>query len=192
MIAPRAQLVDVHAPARDAKRPDATEVTDFEAIYRANVGVLTGFFARRCSNPQTVADLTSDTFVAAIDSFDSFDPRRGTPRAWLFGIARHVFASYAAANFNGRDAARRLGGQLVLEADDIDELAAKIDAQRAGRRLLERWAGLPEKERAAIELVDLVGMSQTEAAAAMQTSPGAMRVRVFRARARLRTGAVKP
>ena len=38
-------------------------LAEFEQVYRANVGVVTGFFARRWSDPCAVADLTSDTFV---------------------------------------------------------------------------------------------------------------------------------
>jgi DNA-directed RNA polymerase specialized sigma24 family protein len=44
-----------------------------------------------------VADLTADTFVAVIISFETFDPRKGTARAWVFGIARRVCASYCEA-----------------------------------------------------------------------------------------------
>lgn len=39
---------------------------EFEAVYRANFEVVAAFFARRAVDPQTVADLTSDTFVEAI------------------------------------------------------------------------------------------------------------------------------
>jgi hypothetical protein len=41
------------------------------------------------------------------------------------------------------------GGKLH---DEIDDLGARIDAQRAGRELLSRLASLPELERSAIEL----------------------------------------
>jgi RNA polymerase sigma-70 factor (ECF subfamily) len=34
---------------------------EFEALYRANVTVVTAYFARRSAEPQTVADLTADT-----------------------------------------------------------------------------------------------------------------------------------
>ena len=37
---------------------------EFERIYRGNVGAVTSYFARRCTDPQTVADLTSETIVA--------------------------------------------------------------------------------------------------------------------------------
>jgi DNA-directed RNA polymerase specialized sigma24 family protein len=41
-----------------------------------------GYFARRCRDPHTVADLTSETFVRGIDGFARSDPRRGSDRAW--------------------------------------------------------------------------------------------------------------
>ena len=81
MNSPLSRLVPQHSgPADDA-------VAGFEALYRANVAAVTAYFARRSADPQTVADLTADTFVQAIMSFATFDPRKGTPRAWVFGIA---------------------------------------------------------------------------------------------------------
>jgi RNA polymerase sigma-70 factor (ECF subfamily) len=160
-----------------------------EGIYRANVREITAFFARRCSEPQTVADLTSETFLQAVRSFSTFDPCRGSPRAWLFGIARHVYASHRAETSSGRHATARLAGQIVLSDDEVDELAARIDDQDDGRQLLRDCAALSETDRTAIELVDLAGLSTKEAAVTLNVSPGAVRVRVFRARARLRRGA---
>ena len=62
------------------ERSGGSALLEFERIYRDNVGVVTAFFARRCSDPQTVADLTSETIVRAAAGFAGFDPRRGTPR----------------------------------------------------------------------------------------------------------------
>jgi DNA-directed RNA polymerase specialized sigma24 family protein len=62
-------------------------IAEFEALYRANVAVVTAYFARRSAEPQTVADLTAGTFVQAITSFATFDPRKGTPRAWVLSVA---------------------------------------------------------------------------------------------------------
>lgn len=167
--------------------PPARAVAEFEAVYRANVGAIAAFFARRCSEPQLVADLTSETFTQAIASLSSFDPRRGSARSWLFGIARHVYARQCEQTANGHHALAALAGHRELEPDEIEELAARIDDQRAGRELLERLAALPELERAALELVDLDGLAPREAAAALNVSRSALRVRLFRARTRLRT-----
>jgi RNA polymerase sigma-70 factor (ECF subfamily) len=167
--------------------PPARAVAEFEAVYRANVGAIAAFFARRCSEPQLVADLTSETFTQAIASLSSFDPRRGSARAWLFGIARHVYARQCERAANGSHAVTALAGRRPLEDDEIEELAARIDDQRAGRELLERLDRVPELERAALELVDLDGLAPREAATVLGISRGALRVRLFRARTRLRT-----
>ena len=61
-------------------RSGGSALAEFEQIYRRNVGVVTAYFARRCADPQTVADLTSETIVRAANGFGSFDPQRGTAR----------------------------------------------------------------------------------------------------------------
>ncbi len=166
--------------------PRGGALAEFEEIYRSNIGLVAAYFARRCWEPQEVADLASETILRAAGSFDSFDPRRGSARAWLFGIAAHVWAAYCAQVASSRDAIVRLAGYRALDGSEIDELAAKIDAQHAGRELLERCSVLSANERAAIELVDLAELTPKEAAAALSVSRGVLRMRLSRARARLR------
>jgi RNA polymerase sigma factor (sigma-70 family) len=161
-------------------------LAEFEQVYRNQVDVVMAYFARRCAEPQTVADLTSETFVRAASGFAGFDPARGSPRAWVFGIAARVYAGYCEQTAGGRAAVARLAGRRPLDSDEVDELAARIDAERDGRRLLERCAQLPELERSAVELVDVAGFTPKEAAAALGVSRVALRQRLSRARARLR------
>lgn len=167
-------------------RPPRSLLEEFEQVYLRNVDVLMGYFARRCREPQTVADLTSETFVRAVDGFAGFDPRRGSDRAWLFGIAARVFANHCEQSAGGREAVARLGGHRSLEVDEIEELAERVDAEREGAALMRRCAQLPALEQAAIELVDLEGFAPKEAAAALGVSRVAFRKRLSRARSRLR------
>jgi RNA polymerase sigma-70 factor (ECF subfamily) len=51
---------------------------------------------------------------------------------------------------------------------------------------MERCAALPDSERAAIELVDLAGLTPKEAAAALGVTRVVLRKRLSRARSRLR------
>ena len=74
--------------SRGLPAADNGAAAEFERLYRANVDAMTAYFARRSADPQVVADLTADTFVAVITGFGSFDPRKGGARAWVFGIAR--------------------------------------------------------------------------------------------------------
>lgn len=159
----------------------------FEAVYRAHVGAVGRFFARRSTDPQVVADLTSETFVRAMSSIHTFEGR-GSLRAWLLAIARAVYAQQQEALADGRQVFDRLSGQVTLPDDATEDLVDRIDAQRAGRALLERITRLPELERSAVELVALEGMTSRDAARVLNVSPGAVRVRLLRARARLRKG----
>lgn len=171
---------------RSRGQPPSSRLEEFERAYRRNVVALMGYFARRCRDPQTVADLTSETFVRAVDGFARFDPQRGSDRAWLFGIAAHVFAQHCEQSAGGRQAIERLGGgHRQLGSDEIEELAGRIDAEREGAALIQRCAQLPAVERAAIELVDLDGLTPKEAAVALGVSRVAFRKRLSRGRARL-------
>lgn len=124
--------------------------------------------------------------MRAISAYRRFDPERGSARSWLIGIANNVCRHHAEDLSVDRGTVQRLGGQMMLNEDDTDELAGRIDAQRTGRELLARVAQYPKIERVALELVDVMGMTPTEAARAAGVSAGALRVRLFRARARLR------
>ena len=157
----------------------------FERLYRANVEAVTAYFARRSPDPHMVADLTADTFVTAITSFGSFDPGRGTARSWVFGIARHVYAAHCEAYGQ-----QRLAGRRDLEPDQVEELLDRIDAERAGRDLVTGLGMLPDRDRALVELVDLAGLCPKEAAAVLGVTPGAVRMRLMRARAQLRRQAM--
>jgi RNA polymerase sigma-70 factor (ECF subfamily) len=181
----RAVAVKARPPER---RPIVSAREEFERVYRRNIGVLTRYFARRCHEPQTVADLTSETIVRAVSGFAGYDPRRGPDRAWLLGIASRVFARHCEQVASGRDAVMRLEGHRVLDEDDIDELTERIDAEREGAALLLRCAELPAHEREAIELIDLEELTPKEAAQALGISHVAVRKRLSRARARLKKG----
>jgi RNA polymerase sigma-70 factor (ECF subfamily) len=163
-----------------------SSLAEFEQIYVSNFDFVMGYFGRSCVEPQVVADLTSETFVRAAGGFGSFDPGRGSARAWLFGIAAHVYAQHCEQFASGRDAVARLAGHRTLDVDEFDELTSRIDAERAGRALIERCVRLPALERAAVELVDLAGLTPKEAAAALGVSRVVLRKRLSRARTRLR------
>ena len=161
------------AAGADGQAAGGGAAAEFERVYRANVDAVSAYFARRTADPQLVGDLTADTFVAVISHFGSFDPGKGTARSWVFGIARHVYASYCQEYSQQQHKLRRLAGRRDLDADEVGELLAGL-------------AALPERDRAVIELVDIAGLRPKEAAAALGLSPGSVRMRLMRTRARLR------
>ena len=80
----------------------------------------------------------------------------------------------------------RLAGRRELAPDEVGELIDRIDAERAGRALVSGLTTLPTADRAVVELVDLAGLQPSEAARVLGVAPGTLRMRLMRARARLR------
>ncbi|MFD0417742.1 RNA polymerase sigma factor [Streptomyces sp. NPDC127108] len=157
----------------------------FEEFYRRHVDAVTRFVARRVSDPHTVADLTADVFLAVVDSADGYRPGLGSEAAWLFGIGRNVVRAEYRRSSRQAGLGARIAGRRLLD-DDIARLEEKLDAERGGRRALELLADLPESERAVLELVAVDQLTVSEAAAALGTTQVAARVRLHRARRKLR------
>lgn len=176
----------LHVDEREQAGPLAAPPVSFEVLYRSRVDAVMGFFARRSGDPETVGDLTAETFLEALRSYGSFDPGRGSAEGWLFAVARRVFARHCEEVARRHLADARLAGHRGLDDDAIAELQERIDAEKSARELVARLQTMPQLEREAIELVDLAGLAPRQAARALGISAGALRVRLFRARAQLR------
>jgi RNA polymerase sigma-70 factor (ECF subfamily) len=176
--------------AEDSRRrvpePLSSRLAEFERVYRGQFGAVASYFARRCAEPQLVADLMADTFVAAIHSFNERDPTRTSDRAWTIGVARRVYARYRESDPRERRPGSRGSAQQLLNRVEAKELMWWIDVEQSSRELMERLAPMSVLDREAAELVDLCELTPAEAARELGVSTGALRVRLARTRARLR------
>ena len=171
----------VHELAEIASDPEA-----FERFYREHVEAVQRFVARRVDDPYLAADLTADVFVAAIESAGSYRHSRGEPAAWLYGIARNVVAGERRRNAKELRTAARVRGRELVDEDDLAALHERIDRESSARTLYRELSLLAAGERAVLELVALDGLSAGEAGRALGIGGVAARVRLHRARRRLR------
>jgi RNA polymerase sigma-70 factor, ECF subfamily len=158
----------------------------FEVFYCEHVEDLQRFVVRRVGDRERAADLTAEIFLAAIDSAHRYRPRRGTPKAWLYGIARALVANDRRRRGRERAREERFRGSALLGEEDTARMDARIDAAAQSRRLYEAMDRLPEAERAVLELVAIDELTVAEAAAAVGVRSGTARVRLHRARRKLR------
>ena len=63
------------------------------ALYDEALPAVYGYFVRRCGDRGTAEDLTSETFLAAMDAARKTAPPPLTV-AWLIGVARHKLADH--------------------------------------------------------------------------------------------------
>lgn len=158
----------------------------FDVFYREHIASVEGFVVRRIGDRERAADLTAEIFLAAIDSAHRYRAALGTPRAWLFGIARTLVAGDRRRLDRQRSGEERLRGSALLDGDDAARWDARIDAAARSRELYRAMDRLSEGERAVLELVALDELSVAEAAAAVYIRAVTARVRLHRARRILR------
>ncbi|ASO18446.1 RNA polymerase sigma-70 factor (ECF subfamily) [Actinoalloteichus hoggarensis] len=158
----------------------------FEAFYRTHVDAVQRFIVRRVDDPHLAADLTAEVFLAVIRSAHTYQARRGNEAAWLFGVARNVVSADRRRRARGTAVVSRIAGRALVDEDDIAALVDRIDAAASARRLARGMQGLSDGERAVLELTALDGLSISDAAKALGISSVAARVRLHRARRRMR------
>jgi RNA polymerase sigma factor (sigma-70 family) len=164
----------------------ATDPEIFEAFYRQHVEGIQGFVARRVGDPEHAADLTAEVFLAAIGAAHQYRPARGAPKAWLYGIARTVVAADRRQIARQKTREERFRASAMLDENDAAQIEARIEAAAKLRQLYGAMDRLAGAERAILELVAIDELSLTEAATAVGVRPVTARVRLYRARRKLR------
>jgi RNA polymerase sigma-70 factor (ECF subfamily) len=136
-----------------------------------------GYLASRCGSASVAEDLTSETFLAAVDAV-----RRGVvPEltvAWLIGVARHKLVDHWRREGRRRD---RTDATEPVEAS-VDDWDVHLDQLVAHATLAELGA----HHRSALTLRYLDGLPVRDVAACLERTEGATEVLLVRAKAAFR------
>ena len=151
----------------------------FAELYRSSAADVYAYVATLLGDRSAAEDVVAQAFERAWRRRRSFDARRGSARAWLFGIARN-----AALDELRR---RRRGAPLVGEPVD-EELALDDDAEALVRRAAVRaaLASLEPRERELVALKFHGGLTNAELARVLGTSESNAGTRLHRAVTKLR------
>src|SRR4029077_5648359 len=87
MGSPLERSPSVSATATMALPAQSQAPTSFEALYRARASALYAYVASLLRDQAAAEDVTAQTFERALRKRRTFNAKRGTERAWLFGIA---------------------------------------------------------------------------------------------------------
>lgn len=152
----------------------------FDRLYRSSRDDVYAYVAGLLRDSAAAEEVTATAFERAYRKRSRFDPERGEPRAWLFGIARNA----------ALDELRRRGRQRELNGDPADPSLPEAGdpAESSERRLALSRAlgGLAPKERELIALKFFAGLGNAEIGAVLGISESNAGTRLHRAVAKLR------
>ena len=152
------------------------EPEDFGRFYDRYARTLLGFFQRRTGDPEVAADLTAETFAAALVARSRYRPQAAGTGAWLFTIARHKLTDYLR---RGR-AEDRMRARLAMEpvplgAEDVEMI--RWLGEEVATQIVDE---LPEDQRDVIRAHVLDDQGYAEIARSRHLSEATVRKRVSR------------
>lgn len=161
----------------------------FNQLVERYQAVVYNLCVRLLASREAAEDATQETFLSAYRALQRFEG--GSFRSWLLRIAanqakdelrrrrRKDRAGSLDAIFDTLDAPVEVPDHSETPDDRVQRAAVSIELQRA---LMQ----LPEDQRRAIVLVDVMGYLYEEAARICDTSPGTIKSRIHRGREKLR------
>ena len=167
----------------DARRdPEA-----FAEFYKRNVRSMITYFWNQTRDRDVTSDLVAETFATTLESVERYDPAKGNPRQWLYGIANNQLKRLWRRNRVSMNARRRLELQTPPTAttgwEEIEAADARLDADR----IAEALASVPARSREAVRLRVIEQLDYSKIAQRLGCKPKSARDLVFRGLGRLRT-----
>ena len=150
------------------------DLEDFGRFYDRYVRPMLAFFQRRVRDPEIAADLTGETFAAALVSRSSYTG--GSAAAWLFAIAHHKLTDYRRRGSAENRMRARLGMEPVEITAEDAELIRWLGDDVAAQIIEE----LPPEQRDAVRAHVLEERDYADIARDEQLSEVAVRKRVSR------------
>lgn len=163
--------------------PDAAGSISFEEVAGTLREPILRYLRRFVGDAALAEDLLQETLVRVSKGLDRFEARSSV-KTWAFKIATHTAIDHL------RQSKRALSlvevEDLAVVADPDEGLGERLVLDEMNACLREEIDRLPEAYRAAILLHDLEGLSAAETAEIVGCSLATAKVRIHRARSRLK------
>jgi RNA polymerase sigma-70 factor (ECF subfamily) len=174
-------------PTPDHPPPSADSA--LEEAYRTTGSAVLGYALRRSASREDALDVVAETFATAWRRRADLPVDPEEIRPWLFGIARRCLANTVRSS----NRAARLGERLAAAFDETG-VTVPDPALRHGAagRAHEALALLTPDDRELVALIAWEGLTPAEAADVLGIPAGTARVRLHRARLRLRVALSTP
>ena len=154
-----------------ADPPAPATVSSFGDFYRDTYALVLSVAEHRLSSLADAEEVASETFRVA---FQEYQNGRELTVPWIYGVVRDLIGD------DYRRRARRTGLLDRLEAERL--VAPYAEARPDADELLEALGTLPDAQQEILKMAYWDELTMAEMAVVLDSSEGAVRVRLFRAR----------
>jgi RNA polymerase sigma factor (sigma-70 family) len=168
----------MHVVTLDAPGSLPASTTSFAAVAEELLDDVYGYLLYMTKNWAVAEDLTSETFETALRRWKRFDPRRGTPKAWLLAIARSTALDWFRADSRRRRREERARADEQPSSQPAFGEGFSADLEEALR-------ALTTGEREVVALRIVLELDGEETAALLGITETAVSTRLHRALAKL-------
>lgn len=155
----------------------------FAELYDAWAGRLLALIIRIVVDRAQSEEVLQEVMLEAWRRAPSFDPARGTGRAWLVTMARHRAIDRVRAAQAARDREDAWQGYLP----DTDVTVAEVEDRMEASRVRQALDAVGEPHRTTIALAYFTGLTHTEIAQRMGVPLGTVKSRIRDGMAKMRT-----
>jgi RNA polymerase sigma-70 factor, ECF subfamily len=153
---------------------------EFGRLYDKYIRKIYDFIYFKTAHKETAEDLTSRTFLKALENINGFDGGRGTFSAWLYRIARNtVIDHYRTRKFDANI-------EDIWDLAGKEDMARDIDTREKLARVEKYLSALKREHREIVMMRLWGGMSHKEIAEALGKSEAGCKMLYSRAITALR------
>ena len=155
------------------------DVEAFAQCYEQSSSVLFTLALRILNNRDEASELLQDVYIEAWRKAGSFDPKRGSPMAWLITLTRSRAIDRLRASVSR---GRNLTDSIDETSDDLrSALPDPFDThalEELRMLVMEAFKDLPAPQQEAIELAFYGGLTHAEIAAKLDKPIGTVKTRI--------------
>jgi len=152
----------------------------FQILYERHRDPVYRFAWAMTRSQADAEEIVQDSFLTLLRKAPEFRPEAASLRSWLLGITRNL-----CCRRRGKAAAESAGA--LEEASGDAGIEAALIRNQTAEAVRRAVATLPAPQREAIVLFEFEELSLAETAAALRIDPNAVKARLHRGRARLRS-----
>jgi len=154
--------------------------TSFAKIYDSNIDKIYKFIYYKTYHKETAEDLTSQTFLKALEKFHQYNPEKGSISSWLYQIARNLVTDYYRLKRNTVDI------DDVWDLQDDQNIELDMENKEQLEELREVLKKLPADQRDILILRVWLDLTYNDIAQVLGKTEGACKMMFSRLISRLR------